>query len=377
MLNKERIENNPYRILGVYVGSPISVEVNHLNRIRAFSKVGQPATFQMRGDDVLSPAVRTKESAEAAAQTLSLARDRVENAIIWFSDGDHDWGRVLNAAVEALLENDYTKAINYYELLISDRSIREDFLASVSHGLLTLTREDLANIISEIISLCEDDMEGFWMSDCKKTSGLIASCLFEKTISGKLEALIQSIEFYNILGNLSTDKEVHGIDFYDFIDRFVNTLNEIRPILQTVGDVYGVESIEYKSFTEELCKKTYTRGAYLIHQIGEFVWIQNPKNRLPDNSYKKYRSKMPIGCIRACMDLIYSVDTIVNETINWAKIDAVSEKILYSDIDSYQTAKRIEFVSSDDIIRRSVRSFQIKRGISIAAWLAFLYLVFF
>lgn len=86
---------------------------------------------------------------------------------------------------------------------------------------------------------------------------------------------------------------------------------------------------------------------------------------------------MPIGCIRACMDLIYSVDTIVNETINWAKIDAVSEKILYSDIDSYQTAKRIEFVSSDDIIRRSVRSFQIKRGISIAAWLAFLYLVFF
>ena len=142
-------------------------------------------------------------------------------------------------------------------------------------------------------------------------------------------------------------------------------------------NVYGVESIEYKSFTEELCKKTYTRGAYLIHQIGEFVWIQNPKNRLPDNSYKKYRSKMPIGCIRACMDLISSVDTIVNETINWAKIDAVSEKILYSDIDSYQTAKRIEFVSSDDIIRRSVRSFQIKRGITIAAWLAFLYLVFF
>lgn len=377
MLNKERIENNPYRILGVYVGSPISVEVNHLNRIRAFSKVGQPATFQMRGDEVLSLVLRTEESAEAAAQILSLARDRVENSLIWFSDGYQDWGRVLNAAVEALLENDYAKAINYYELLISDRSLREDFLASVTHGLLTLTREDLANIISEIICSCEDDIEGFWMSDCIKPSGQIASILFEKTIRVKLETLIQSIELYDILGNLSTDKELHGIDFYDFIDRFVNTLNEIRPILQTVGDVYGVESIEYKSFTEDLCKKTYTRGAYLIHQIGEFVWIQNPKNRLPDNSYKKYRSKMPVGCIRACMDLISSVDTIVNETINWAKIDAVSEKILYSDIDSYQTAKRIEFVSSDDIIRRSVRSFQIKRGITIAAWLAFLYLVFF
>ena len=377
MLNKERIENNPYRILGVYVGSPISVEVNHLNRIRAFSKVGQPATFQMRGDEVLSLVVRTEESAEAAAQILSLARDRVENSLIWFSDGYQDWGRVLNAAVEALLENDYAKAINYYELLISDRSLREDFLASVTHGLLTLTREDLANIISEIICSCEDDIEGFWMSDGMKPSGQIASILFEKTISVKLDTLIQSIEFYNIFGNHSTGKELHGIDFYAFIDRFANTLNEIRPILQTVGDIYGVESIEYKSLTEELCKKTYTRGAYLIHQIGEFVWIQNPKNRLPDSSYKKYRSKMPVGCIRACMDLISSVDTIVNETINWAKIDAVSEKILYSDIDSYKKAKRIEFVSSDDIIRCSVRSFQIKRGITIAAWLAFLYLAFF
>lgn len=357
MLNKERIENNPYRILGVYVGSPISVEVNHLNRIRAFSKVGQPATFQMRGDEVLSLVLRTVESAEAAAQILSLARDRVENSLIWFSDGYQDWGRVLNAAVEALLENDYAKAINYYELLISDRSLREDFLASVTHGLLTLTREDLANIISEIICSCEDDIEGFWMSDGIKPSGQIASILFEKTISVKLDTLIQSIKFYNIFGNLSTGKEFHGIDFYAFIDRFVNTLNEIRPILQTVGDVYGIESIEYKSFTEELCKKTYTRGAYLIHQIGKFVWIQNPKNRLPDNSYKKYRSKMPVGCIRACIDLISSVDTIVNETINWAKIDAVSEKILYSDIDSYKKAKRIEFVSSDDIIRRSVCSF--------------------
>ena len=50
MLNKVRIENNPYRVLGVYAGGPIAVEVKHLNQIRAFSKVGQPASFDMRGD---------------------------------------------------------------------------------------------------------------------------------------------------------------------------------------------------------------------------------------------------------------------------------------------------------------------------------------
>lgn len=76
------------------------------------------------------------------------------------------------------------------------------------------------------------------------------------------------------------------------------------------------------------------------------------------------------------MDLISRIDTIVNETVNAILIDDLSKIVLYSDIDSYQSIKDIEFVDRDDIIRRSVRSFQIKRGVTIAAWLAFLYLIF-
>lgn len=376
MLNKERIENNPYRILGVYVGNPLSLEVSHLSRICAFSKVGQIASFRLRGDDILRPIVRTEDSANAAYQTISISKDRIENALLWFGEEDKEWGTVLNEAVQAIIQGDYAKAINYYEKLISDDSLRESFLESTTHGLMTFSREQLAVMISELIISCEDDLESFWMSDCGKPSGLIALILFEKCIPVKLESLIQSIEFYNILGTLSTGKELHGIDFYEYIDRFEKTLNEIQPLLEKVGEMYGIDSIQYKEIAEDICRKTYSRGVYLIKEIGEFVWLHDSKNRLNDNSYKKYRSNMPIGTIKACMDLISRIDTIVNETVNAILIDDLSKIVLYSDIDSYQSIKDIEFVDRDDIIRRSVRSFQIKRGVTIAAWLAFLYLIF-
>lgn len=200
MLNKDRIENNPYRILGVYVGSPVSVEVNHLNRIRAFSKVGQIISFQLTGDDLLQPIVRTEEAAETAVQTLSLTKDRVENSLLWFSDGKSDWGRILNDAVEALIMGDYTSAVNSYEKLVSNDSLRENFLESVTHGLLTMSRDDLGDIIVELICSCENDLEGFWLAEGCKPSGRIAKILFEKTIPVKIENLIHSIEYYNISG---------------------------------------------------------------------------------------------------------------------------------------------------------------------------------
>ena len=367
MLNKERIEKNPYRILGVYVGSPKSVEIKNLNRILAFSKVDQIASFKLRGDDVLQPIDRTEASANTAYQTLSLAKDRIENALLWFGDDDKEWGNVLNEAVRALLEGNYTDAINSYEKLISEDSLRESFLESTTHGLLTLSKEQLAVMIAELISSCEDDMESFWMSDGDKPSGQISLMLFERLIPEELKKLIASIEYWGL----------KSIDFYEYIGRFEKILNEIRPLLEMVEYMYGTDSLDYKSIAEELCKKIYKRGEYLIHEIGKFVWIQGPDNRCDDGSYKKYRSEMPIGTVRACMNLIIRVDRIVKEATQWVVIDDLSKRILFPEIDRYQSTKHIEFVGNDDIIHRSVRSLYIKKGISITLWLGFLFWMFY
>lgn len=372
MLNKAKIENNPYRVLGVYVGSPVSVEVNHLNKIRAFSKVSQEASFSLYGDNFLSPIARTENLANEASQTLSITKDRLENAIFWFSDGTTEWGKVLNDAVQSLVEDDYARAINCYERLISEKTLRESFLESVTHGLVTMSREDLAEEVSELLITCEDDWSTFWLKPGTKPVGYIAEILFEKVIPEKIEALFQSIDEDNLSYK---EFKTSSIDFYRQLTLFEEALSEIRPVLETLGDFYGIESWQYKELAEEFCKKVYTKGSYLIKELGKFIWEQGPKYRLDDSLYKKYRSRMPIGCIRSCMDLITRVDTIVAESIGWVKINDESKRVLYPEISGYETAKRIEF-ADDDIIRQSVRSFYIKRGITIAGWLLFLYWAF-
>lgn len=155
---------NPYRVLGEYVGSPLSVEVSHLSRIRAYAKVGQAATFELRGDDRLSPIERTEQTAEQAAQTMSLPHDRVRHALLWFSDGEEEWGQALNGAVQALIDSDYTTAITNYERLVSDNSLREEFLDKATHGLLSMTRIDLAKLIAELVCAYDDRLDKYWMS---------------------------------------------------------------------------------------------------------------------------------------------------------------------------------------------------------------------
>lgn len=77
------------------------------------------------------------------------------------------------------------------------------------------------------------------------------------------------------------------------------------------------------------------------------------------------------------MDLIVRVDNIVEEATNWVQIDEMTKRVLYPSSDNYQSTKRVEYVDDDDIIRRSVRSLYIKKGVAIAVWLGFLYWMFY
>ena len=77
------------------------------------------------------------------------------------------------------------------------------------------------------------------------------------------------------------------------------------------------------------------------------------------------------------MDLIARVGGIVDEATHWVRVDEMTKRILYPRIDNYQSTKRVEYVDDDDIIRRSVRSLYIKKGVAIAAWLGFLYWMFY
>ena len=122
---RDRIQNNPYRALGVHVGAPASLELRNKNRIAAYSKVGLQTTFYFPIEEKLTPLERTETAAEEALRTLALPKDRIVNAFFWVGNGDSVWSRELTEAVNSLLDGKQLEACWHYGNLIYNQDLRE------------------------------------------------------------------------------------------------------------------------------------------------------------------------------------------------------------------------------------------------------------
>ena len=138
------IENNPYRILGVFVNSPTKERVANQTKLKAFLKVGKAAVFLLDLPQVLPSIVRSQEMVAEAEAKLALPADQLKYAQFWFvkatpldeiafkhlyagnMEGAIDiWSKkadlysLQNRLVCALIKKDYGNAIRDAELLYS------------------------------------------------------------------------------------------------------------------------------------------------------------------------------------------------------------------------------------------------------------------
>jgi len=138
------IQNNPYRILGVFVNSPTKERVANQTKLKAFLKVGKAAVFLLDLPQVLPSIVRSQEMVAGAETKLALPADQLKYAQFWFvkatpldeiafkhlyagnMEGAIDiWSKkadlysLQNRLVCALIKKDYGNAIRDAELLYS------------------------------------------------------------------------------------------------------------------------------------------------------------------------------------------------------------------------------------------------------------------
>ncbi len=78
------LQNNPYRILGVYSNSPTRERLANHNRMRAFLRVGRPVSFPLDLPQYLSPIDRSEASVADAEAKLTLPKDQILYAQFWF-----------------------------------------------------------------------------------------------------------------------------------------------------------------------------------------------------------------------------------------------------------------------------------------------------
>ena len=78
------LQNNPYRLLGVYSNSPIKERLANHNRMKAFLKVGKPVSFPLDLPQYLTSINRTETSVVEAEAKLTLPKDQILYAQFWF-----------------------------------------------------------------------------------------------------------------------------------------------------------------------------------------------------------------------------------------------------------------------------------------------------
>lgn len=136
------IQENPYRILGVYANAPIRNRVANISRLKAFLRVGRQASFDLDLSALLGSIERTTESVSMAESALALPNDQLRYAQFWFVNATptdaiafnnlfagqedrglsiwqrrHDIASLQNRLILALIHQDYQTALSLAEAL--------------------------------------------------------------------------------------------------------------------------------------------------------------------------------------------------------------------------------------------------------------------
>lgn len=173
------LQNNPYRLLGVYSNSPIKERLANHNRMKAFLKVGKPVSFPLDLPQYFSSIDRTESSIADAEAKLTLPKDQIFYAQFWFvkitpldnvalnhliageiAIAEEIWQKkesassLQNRIVCALIRDDYASVIALAETLYVNTS----YVSKLTSAIVGTDKNiDVSNLIFSFLDiLCEE-----------------------------------------------------------------------------------------------------------------------------------------------------------------------------------------------------------------------------
>ena len=150
------LQNNPYRLLGVYSNSPTKERLANHNRMKAFLKVGKSVSFPLDVPQYLTSINRTEALVSDAEAKLTLPKDQILYAQFWFikatpldevafnhlfageiDQAEEIWQKreclsaLQNRMVCALIRNKYDHAIKCAEVLYGNTQYLNQFVYTI------------------------------------------------------------------------------------------------------------------------------------------------------------------------------------------------------------------------------------------------------
>lgn len=258
------IQNNPYRLLGVFSNSPLKERLANNNKLKAFLKVGKEASIPLDRIEFLPHLHRTEESVSSAEAMLTLPADQIKYAQFWFIkqspldevafnhllNGKTEkalsiWAKkdyvssLQNRAICALMQSDVAEALRCFtQLYNSDEHLR-DFVIAVTGDDSNYSQELLTHSLLD--TLCEE-------SDVYEILPSLSDTSWKEYVGQRtVTPLIQSIE-----EEITLAKKTKGEGCTVRLNAGNKLKNATRENLQTLKQLLPVDDIRYQMIADKL-----------------------------------------------------------------------------------------------------------------------------
>lgn len=258
------IQNNPYRLLGVFSNSPLKERLANNNKLKAFLKVGKEASIPLDRIEFLPHLHRTKESVSSAEAMLTLPADQIKYAQFWFIkqspldevafnhllNGETEkalsiWAKkdyvssLQNRSVCALMQSDVAEALCCLTRLYNSDEYLREFVIAVTGDESNFSQELL--IHSLLDALCEE-------FDVHELLSSLSDASWKEYVGQRtVTPLIQSIE-----EEITLAKKTKGEGCTVRLNAGNKLKNATRENLQTLKQLLPVDDIRYQMIADKL-----------------------------------------------------------------------------------------------------------------------------
>ncbi len=334
----DRINNNPYRILGVFSNATLKEITANKTKLARYASVGKSVSFDADMDGILPPPTRTSESVEKAFADLSLAQDKLKHALFWFvkdnaidemalghlNIGNSDkaeelfekresWSSLHNSGVLALIKEDYGNAISCLSKVIHNSEYRIALVNAVCGDTYQIEESDLARIFVDSMKTIKPASELYNLFSANGYDASDADYLKGSIIEEPKEKLQSEIS------KASAEKE-DGVAIYE---AGVALQRNALPLLEQLEELLGKESMEYKLLVDKYAK------ALLQCCIDSFNTLQNKIEDGGAEQFKEYAPKVK--------NLLETIDTTKVSDVVKGRIETNMKTIseVVDDLDNY------------------------------------------
>lgn len=266
------ITNNPFRVLGVYSNSRQADIVRNVGRMKAFLNVGRSVEFPMDMHGLLPDLNRTAESVQTAQAAINLPNDKIRYALFWFCNADsvdatglnnltsgdsekaksifgrrESFSSLVNQAVLAIIQSDYSSAFSAYSSLIHSFTYRGQFCEDICGETFQITEEDLSH------TLIDELLKGVKASTLLQ---LVTNDTDGTYIRGK--AIEEPIALIN--REIAKAKSVAATDASRSLSAGRTLVRNTRSALSLLRSIAGAVSIEYQSAADNLAMQVLQCG---------------------------------------------------------------------------------------------------------------------